>query len=276
MPDLLISGSWDASLKVWDPFSPTGNYLLRTLRLPGKVFAMDVTPVYIRGVIGVQLKDDTPRLVVAMANRAVWVYNLRTMRHAIDSGAPDSALAPEQKRESSLKFMLRDVRCRPDGLGALHCTARLTAGYATSSVEGRIAVEFFDASPAAQAQKYAFKCHRKDVDGMDVVYPIHAMAFHPIYGTFASAGGDAHCSLWDPTAKKRIRQYVLPSPLSAVAFSAMGDIMVIASGAENIEDTQHDGEGAGEVGDVGRGGAGNVRIHVKHAMEDARPKVKTR
>ena len=38
-----------------------------------------------------------------------------------------------------------------------------------------------------QAQKYAFKCHRKTEDGKDVVYPVNAMSFHPI-GTFATGG----------------------------------------------------------------------------------------
>lgn len=250
---------------MWDPFSTTETYLLRTLRMPDKVFAMDASPVYAPTAGAVPLEDDTPRLVVAMAGRAVHVYDLRALRHAIYSGAPESAFAPAQRRESSLKFMLRDVRCMPDG-----------TGYATSSVEGRIAVEFFDTSAEAQAQKYAFKCHRREVDGVDVVYPIHAMAFHPLYGTFASAGGDAHCALWDPVAKKRIRQYALPSPLSAACFNATGEVLALASGAVNLEDANHDGPDAGEVGGIGAGGHGHVKLHIKPALEDAKPKAKTR
>ena len=42
--------------------------------------------------------------------------------------------------------------------------------------------------PAQEAQenKYAFKCHRKG----DQVFPVNAMAFHPVYGTFATGGCD--------------------------------------------------------------------------------------
>ncbi len=40
---------------------------------------------------------------------------------------------PEQHRESSLKYQTRCIRCYPDG-----------AGYALSSVEGRVAMEYFD------------------------------------------------------------------------------------------------------------------------------------
>jgi hypothetical protein len=52
----------------------------------------------------------------------------------------------EQQRESSLKYQTRCVACYPDG-----------QGYALGSVEGRVAMEYFDLSPAAQAAKYAFK-----------------------------------------------------------------------------------------------------------------------
>lgn len=53
-------------------------------------------------------------------------------------------------------------------------------GYATASVEGRIAVEYFDPSPEWQAKKYAFKCHRQTVNGEDHVWPVNALAFHPV------------------------------------------------------------------------------------------------
>lgn len=54
-------------------------------------------------------------------------------------------------------------------------------GYATASVEGRIAVEFIDPSPEVQAKKYAFKCHRNTVDDVDLVYPVNSLVFHPVY-----------------------------------------------------------------------------------------------
>jgi cell cycle arrest protein BUB3 len=57
---------------------------------------------------------------------------------------------------------------------------RLTVGWASGSIEGRIAVEYFDADPSAQAQKYAFRAHRQTVDGVDCVYPINALAYHPM------------------------------------------------------------------------------------------------
>ena len=44
----------------------------------------------------------------------------------------------------------------------------------------------YECSSAAQARRYAFKCHRKSDVGKDKVYPVNSIAFHPIFGTFAS------------------------------------------------------------------------------------------
>jgi hypothetical protein len=53
---------------------------------------------------------------------------------------------PEQQRESSLRFQTRCIRCYPNG-----------EGYALSSVEGRVAMEYFETTEEAQTRKYAFK-----------------------------------------------------------------------------------------------------------------------
>jgi cell cycle arrest protein BUB3 len=45
------------------------------------------------------------RLVVAMSERNVHVYDVRNMKE------------PEQRRESALKYMTRDISCMSDGKG---------------------------------------------------------------------------------------------------------------------------------------------------------------
>ena len=57
-------------------------------------------------------------------------------------------------------------------------------GYALSSTEGRVAMEYFDMRPEMQKLKYAFKCHRasrveEDQTKTDVVYPVNVIEFHP-------------------------------------------------------------------------------------------------
>lgn len=93
------------------------------------------------------------------------------LRCRLDTGLP------EQERESSLRYQTRCVRCFPDA-----------TGFALASVEGRVAMDYFDQSEAAQARKYAFKCHRRSEAGKDTVYPVNAVAFHPVHGTFATGG----------------------------------------------------------------------------------------
>ncbi|KAG9046073.1 hypothetical protein FS837_005149 [Tulasnella sp. UAMH 9824] len=184
----VYTGSWDQTVRAWDPRSPTANP--PAYAQPERVYAMDAA-------------DNT--LVVAMAGRLVNIYDLRMMKESSSNGG--GLCEPTQRRESSLRFMTRTIACMSDG-----------KGYAMSSVEGRIAVEYFDPSPKSQDKKYAFKCHRQAVDGVDLVWPVNSLAFHPKYNTFASAGSDGTVSLWDHTAKKRLKQY----PKYASAVTAIG------------------------------------------------------
>lgn len=156
-----------------------------------------------------------------MASRLLYIYDLSStimLASQANGAAPD--LEPWQKRESSLKFMTRAVACMPND-----------AGYATSSIEGRVAVEWFDPSTESQARKYAFKCHRQPApenDGTDIVYPVNALAFHPIHGSFASGGGDGVVALWDAVAKRRIRQYQKYNlSVAALSFSSDGKYLAV-------------------------------------------------
>ncbi|KKK12409.1 hypothetical protein P175DRAFT_039646 [Aspergillus ochraceoroseus IBT 24754] len=206
--NLVISASWDSTLhihRVRDDRSAVASTII--IPLPSKPFSMSLTAT---------------KLVVAMASRALHIYDLKALSILTDESEGPSPkkveVEPWQRRESSLKFMTRCVACMPDD-----------AGYASSSIEGRVAVEWFDPSSDSQARKYAFKCHRQVSDDVDVVYPVNSLAFHPVHGTFASGGGDGVVALWDGIAKRRIRQYQkYPSSVAAVSFSSSGKYLAIA------------------------------------------------
>jgi len=219
---LLISGSWDSTLHVHPLSEPT--HPPCTVTLPSKPFSLSLTPT---------------KLVVAMANRIVYIYSLANLldlcKKAHAKGGSDITISPTpiQQRESSMKFMTRCVACMPNDLG-----------YATSSIEGRIAVDWFDESEEAQKKKYAFKCHRLMENDVDVVYPVNALMFHPKHQmSFASGGGDGHVSLWDGSAKRRIRQYQrFPSSVAALAFSCDGNFLAVGV-SPGFEDGKEDPEG---------------------------------
>ena len=123
------------------------------------------------------------------------------------------------------------------------------AGWASGSIEGRIAVEYFDAE--LESRKYAFRCHRQTIDGVDCVYPINALAYHPMcvivsraprktyacplsHNTFASGGSDGTVSIWDHNAKKRMKQYpAFATEVSCLAFSPDGEKLAIGVSYEH-------------------------------------------
>jgi cell cycle arrest protein BUB3 len=88
----VITGSWDKTVKCWDPRGVSGpeHTLVGTYAQPERVYSLSL--------VG-------NRLVVATAGRHVNIYDLRNMSQ------------PEQKRDSSLKYQTRCVRCFPNGTG---------------------------------------------------------------------------------------------------------------------------------------------------------------
>lgn len=219
--DLLLSTGWDGIMHAHNAASAEGRSYVR-IRLAAKPFALDMTE---------------QRALVAMAERKISVYDLRALKMLTEQTADITTdkdtdlgevsvheVAPWQTRESNLKFMTRAVATMPDG-----------TGFATSSIEGRVAVEWFDAEKAANT--YAFKCHRQTVaqsaeDGteqeVDIVYPVNALAFNRTHGTFATGGGDGVIAFWDAQTKRRIRQYQKQaSSVAALDFSSDGKFLAI-------------------------------------------------
>ena len=91
-----------------------------------------------------------------------------------------------------------------------------------------MAVEYFDA--AEEDKKFAFKCHRRVVDGVDTAFPVNAIAFHPVYGTLATGGADGYVLMWDPQKKRRICQFPkYPATIASLAFSPDGARLAIAA-----------------------------------------------
>ncbi|KAJ4881926.1 Mitotic checkpoint protein BUB3.2 [Raphanus sativus] len=163
----VITGSWDRTIKCWDPRAASGpeRSQIGTYKQPERVNSLSLVGNH---------------LVVATAGRHVNIYDLRNMAQ------------PEQRRESSLKYQTRCVRCYPNG-----------TGYALSSVEGRVSMEFFDLSEAAQAKNY---------------------------GTFATGGCDGFVNVWDGNNKKRLYQYSkYPTSIAALSFSRDGGLLAVAS-----------------------------------------------
>ncbi|XP_061412259.1 mitotic checkpoint protein BUB3 [Lethenteron reissneri] len=147
------------------------------------------------------------RLIVGTAGRRVLVWDLRNMGYV------------QQRRESSLKYQTRCIRAFPN-----------KQAYVLSSIEGRVAVEYLDPNPEVQKKKYAFKCHRLKDNGVELIYPVNAIAFHNVHNTFATGGSDGFVNIWDPFNKKRLCQFHrYPTSIASLAFSMDGSMIAIAS-----------------------------------------------
>lgn len=238
---ILFSGSWDKTVKLWRvhpeelkdadadaaPAAAAaaagkgGKYLAGTLELPERVYTLSLAMAAFKS-----------NLIVGCAARQTAIYNLEkvfsavakgsSLADAAGAGAADSkkllAVAPAEVRQSLLKHQTRFLSAFPDG-----------TGYVTASIEGRCSVDFIEEDAGAK-KGFAFKCHRiKLPSGDERIFPVHAVAFHPGLGTFATGGGDCTVQFWDYKSKKRISsgpEY--KTSIASLSFSKSGTLLAMA------------------------------------------------
>jgi len=104
--NMVVSGSWDKTLRFWNMQQPAP---VATLQLPERVYSMDVK---------------YPLLVVATAERHVLIYNLQTLQQNP---------APYKQGQTALKMQTRTISCFPD-----------KTGYAVGSIEGRCSIAYIE------------------------------------------------------------------------------------------------------------------------------------
>lgn len=155
------------------------NKLVSTTKLSRKVFAMDASDNY---------------LVVGMELRTINIYDHRNYQ------------TPVQVRESGLKFQVKDLKC-------------WAGGYALASIDGRVALEYFDPSESVQAKKFAFKCHRVIGEQEDEVWPVNSIQFGGSSGELLFTGGNDTVCLWNIDNRKRVKQYKVEREVNKICVS---------------------------------------------------------
>lgn len=199
--EVVVSGSWDKTLKYWDMRSPQP---ISQIQLPERVYCMDLSQKL---------------LVVGCAERHVCVIDLTN---------------PQQIFKlvmSPLKYQTRSIACFPQG-----------NGYAIASIEARCAIQYIDDAEQLKLG-FSFRCHRKNSSGSPAtsarttagasaethLYPVNAISFHPVYGTFSTASTDGTFCFWDKDAKQRLKNFPhVGALITATAFNRNGTIYAYA------------------------------------------------
>lgn len=137
-----------------------------------KIFTMDTSQDY---------------LTLGLDSNRIEIYDYRNMK------------VPFERRELGLNYQIKDLKALPTN-----------DGFALSTIDGRVSLEYFDSSPEVQPSKrFTFKCHREldKATNTDLVYPVNSIAIHKTYGTLFTSGSDGALCLWDCNKRKRIRMY---------------------------------------------------------------------
>lgn len=186
---LLVTGSWDKTVKYWDLRQSNP---IATLECQERIYSMDIK---------------NKLLVVATADRYINIVNL------------DSPTTFYKTLQSPLKWQTRSVSCFAD-----------STGFAVGSIEGRCAIQYVEEKDSAS--NFSFKCHRETpANNRDTcnIYSVNSICFHPVHGTFSTAGADGTFHFWDKDAKHRLKGYpAVGGPISSTAFNRNGSIFAYA------------------------------------------------
>lgn len=187
---MLITGSWDKTIKYWDLRQQTP---VATLECKDRIYSMDV-------------RNDK-LLVIGTAER--WIQ-------IVDLANPTTFFKTLQ---SPLKWQTRCISTFTDA-----------SGFAVGSIEGRCAIQYIEEKDASNNFSFKCHRQTPPTDkNVSNVYSVNAISFHPEHGTFSTAGADGTFHFWDKDAKHRLKGYPeVGSTISATHFSRTGSIFAYA------------------------------------------------
>lgn len=195
--NILITGSWDKSVRVWDCRQPNP---VNVFTFPERIYAMDA---------------NGSALVIGTADKQFHVYNLANM----------SSMG---SYKSPLQYQLRTIALFNDNNGfAAGCIEGRVAIEYFNELEHKVKQSNMPNSVKLPNQKsFVFKCHRQEQD----IYTVNAIHFYK-NNALVTAGSDGVFSYWNKDVKQRIgnyEQFKKQCPITCAKFTPMGDMMFYA------------------------------------------------
>lgn len=197
---------------------------VRMIDVPGQATPVLVTGSWDKTIKYWDLRQPTPVASVTCQER---IYTMDSREGMLVVGTADryiNVIALTKPTElyktmqSPLKWQTRVVSCFND-----------SQGYAVGSIEGRCAIQYVEEKDSAS--NFSFKCHRNAGAQKEIsnVYSVNAISFHPVHGTFSTAGSDGTFHFWDKDAKHRLKGFQeVGGPISATDFNRNGNIFAYA------------------------------------------------
>ncbi|KAF9125987.1 hypothetical protein BGW39_007009 [Mortierella sp. 14UC] len=170
------------------------------------------------------LRGPNPAATVALSDR---LYSMDTHGSLLVAASADRQIGmydmsnpslPFRTMDSPLKLQTRVVSCFTTG-----------GGFAVGSIEGRVAIQYTDMKD--NQGNFSFKCHREGAPAArdSTVFAVNAISFHPVFGTFATAGSDGGITFWDKDSKQKLKVFTKKAgPIPAAAFNRNGTIYAYA------------------------------------------------
>lgn len=186
---LLITGSWDKTVKYWDLRQSTP---IATVECQERVYTMDVK---------------NKLLVIGTADRYINIINL------------DNPTKFYKTMQSPLKWQTRVVSCFADATG--FAVGSIEGRCAIQYVEEKDSSSNFSFKCHRETP-----ANQRDINN---IYSVNAISFHPVHGTFSTSGSDGTFHFWDKDAKHRLKGYPsVGDTISATAFNRTGSIFAYA------------------------------------------------